>query len=80
MKLTEPRKRGLLVLLAQEQSNPHVKVRSSNRTSPGSPRTVYWQVAGWLVDSGLAERADRYSEELVLTDRGRAIAEWEAGQ
>lgn len=73
MKLTEPRKRALAVLLKQELKNPHVKVRWSNRTSSDSPRTVYWLVADWLVAEGLARDAGPY--QLVLTDRGRELAE-----
>lgn len=72
-RLTEPRRRGLLVLLAQEQTNPHVKVRSSNRTSQDSPRTVSRQVAIWLTAEGLASSPGAY--QLELTDRGRELAE-----
>lgn len=79
MKLTEARRRALAVLAHAERRGGASRgqiVRYSNTTSQ-SPLTVYHQVAGWLLQEGLVEWRDGIYSDLILTERGRELAEAE---
>lgn len=65
--LTDSRKRGLLVLLVAEFDG-RGSLRISNQTHAAA---VYWQVADWLIQNGLAERVG--GEYIKLTAAGRDI-------
>lgn len=76
-KLTEPRRRALLVLLHAERNGGPKRgqlVRYSNTTNRRD-RRVYHQVADWLLAEGLAAWRDGLYSDLVLTDSGRELAE-----
>jgi hypothetical protein len=66
--ITPARKRALSVLLDAALNDPH-PLRISNETHD---EAVYWQVANWLIDNGLAERVA--GEYLQLTEAGRDVA------
>lgn len=72
MKLTPARRRGLDVLSAAERIKATTRV--SNVTS-AARSCVYWQVAYWLRDNGLARilGADT-GITIELTDQGRQAA------
>lgn len=72
LKITPPRRRALHVLVWAEING--LSACESNETS--FPRgqfgaSIYWQTAGWLIDTGLATRQDR---RLVATQRAFNIA------
>lgn len=66
MQLTKPRRAGLEVLAATYPS----AARRSNRTDKRKGH-IYWQVADWMHEAGLAE-LDGY-ENLRITEAGRQL-------
>jgi hypothetical protein len=68
-KLTDARRRGLLV--AEGQQAEYGRSRISNVTDEAAGY-VYWQTARWLVDEELAVVEGEF---LALTDAGRRLAQ-----
>lgn len=64
--LNKPRRRALEVMAA---THPRPGRVSNATTTAGGTALVYWQLADWLLDEGLASTTD-HAGHLVLTAAG----------